>query len=236
MEETYNLQAIVLNRQAFREADLRITIYTREKGKIDLVARGGKKLSSKLASHIEPFNISSIMAVKGKNFDYVGSAICRKSNLNLKQDLEKLRYAGQAISSFNKLAKEEDQEDSSLLFELLRDYLLLIDSKDLANKLFYHFFILKLLSELGYKPELYSCVECQQRISGNSLDFDFLKGGLICGGCKEGDNVLKLKIDSVKVLRFILRNNLEEFFHLKINDTICREVYQAINGFYKYQV
>ena len=47
MEETYNTKAIILNRQPFRERDSRVTIFSLERGKLILVARGTKKITSK---------------------------------------------------------------------------------------------------------------------------------------------------------------------------------------------
>ena len=56
MDETYNFEAIVLNRYAFRESDSRVILYSREKGKLELVARGTKKIKSKI-SYIELLNL-----------------------------------------------------------------------------------------------------------------------------------------------------------------------------------
>lgn len=231
--ETYNLQAIVLNRQAFREADLRITIYTKEKGKISLVVRGGKKPSSKLASHIEPFNFSRIMAIHGKQFDYVGSTVCEQSNFNLKADLEKLKYAGQALNIFNKLVKEEG-ESSTALFNLLRDYLELINNEGLDNNLFYHFFILKLLSELGYRPELKNCVKCAQAINKQPSFFSFSKGGLMCEKCKEISD-RPLLFDAINCLMLAINIDFGGLKQVEANRQAKDQIINLINDFYKYQ-
>jgi recombinational DNA repair protein (RecF pathway) len=49
MEETYHLNGIILNRAPFRENDLKIVLYTAEKGKITLVAKGGLKKQVKIS-------------------------------------------------------------------------------------------------------------------------------------------------------------------------------------------
>ena len=48
------MQAIVLSRRDFREFDQMISLYTREQGKLELLARGLKKVTSKNAAHLEP--------------------------------------------------------------------------------------------------------------------------------------------------------------------------------------
>ena len=69
MEETFNTKAIILKREPFWEADTRVVVYSLEKGKLHLIARGTKKISSKLAGHLEPMNFVDLMVVRGKQFD-----------------------------------------------------------------------------------------------------------------------------------------------------------------------
>ena len=88
MEETYRVKAIILNRQAFRENDVMVTVQSMDKGKLKLVARGVKKMQSKLAGHLEPLNLGDIMVVRGKQFNYVGSANAENCYANIKSDLE----------------------------------------------------------------------------------------------------------------------------------------------------
>ena len=240
MEETYNLQAIILKRQPFREVDLKITIYTKEKGKIDLVARGGKKFSSKLASHIEPLNLVNVMAIRGKIFDYVGSAVCQNSFLKIKNDLEKLESAGKAINIFNKLIKEEEREDSFLFFSILKNYLELVSEENLDNNLFYYFFILKLLSGLGYKPELYNCVECSNKITLENNYFSYLKGGLICEKCNSDKNknreaLYRVSDDIIKVLRLAIKEDIKNLTKFNLNNKLKEEAINIVDNFLKYQ-
>jgi DNA repair protein RecO len=87
MQETNSIRAIVLRRVKYRENDSKISVYSFEKGLLELVVRGTARSKSKLAGHIEPFNLVNIMIVKGKNFDYAGSVVSEKSFLNIKNDI-----------------------------------------------------------------------------------------------------------------------------------------------------
>ena len=93
MEDTYNTKAIILRRTPYRESDLRLTVYTPEHGKKILIARGALKQKAKLTGHLEPLVLSDVMIVRGKNYDYIGSAQGKKFYLNIKSDLEKTKYA-----------------------------------------------------------------------------------------------------------------------------------------------
>lgn len=52
----FTAEAIVLSRRSSGEADRVLTLFTRQYGKIRVVARGVRKVSSKRAPHVEIFN------------------------------------------------------------------------------------------------------------------------------------------------------------------------------------
>ncbi len=236
MEETYTTKAIVLNRQPFRESDSRAVVYTCDRGKLELVVRGARKLESKLAGHLEPLNLSKIMVVRGRNFDYIGGAVNVDCYINIKNDLEKLSCAGKAVGLVNKIVKENEKDGG--VFSLLREFLesANVECRMLNFELFYNFFVLKLLSELGYKPELYNCVVCQKKLKPGSNLFDLLKGGVVCANCQTaGDkNQLTISNDCVKVLRLALKEEFRKLTNLKIKKSLAKEINKNITFFLKF--
>jgi DNA repair protein RecO (recombination protein O) len=238
MEATYQTKAIILSRQPFRENDCRIIAYSRDRGKIDLVARGTKKISSKLAGHLEPFNLSNLMVARGRQYDYIGAAISQNCYYNIKSDSEKTACAGQAANIFNKLIKPGERGER--LFGLLLDFLETLNKNQLSiisYQLFYHFFTLNMLAELGYRPELYKCVICGNKILPDGNQFDFLKGGLVCAICQKNNKnkqVLPISADCIKVLRLAIESDLNKLIKLKISDKLIKEINNIIGSFYNY--
>src|SRR3989338_1050697 len=153
MEETYNVKAIILNRKSFSEGDSRVIVYSRENGKLELTARGAKKIKSKSAGHLEPLNLSDIMVVRGRRYDYVGAAVSENCFSNIKNDLAKLAVAAQAVKIVDQAIRPGVVDEK--IFELLEEYLEVLDTakKDffarggsaLGEKIFASFFVLKLL-------------------------------------------------------------------------------------------
>jgi len=237
MEATYQTKAIILNRQPFREDDSKMTVYSFDKGKLELVARGTKKIKSKLAGHLEPINLSDLMVVRGKRLDYAGSAVSENCYANIKSDLEKLVFAGKAISVFNNLVKlgERDQ----VVFKLLQEILDILNSKQKLNvgyELLINFFVLRLMSQLGHKPELYNCVVCRKKIAPNNNKFDLSRGGLVCAGCQKTNRSQSLLIstDCIKVLRLAVESDLNSLTRLKISDILVEEIKNVICSFLNY--
>ena len=60
-------EAIILKTADLGETDRLLTIYSKEFGKIQVIARGTKKLESKLRYHLEPLSYSHLILVEGKN-------------------------------------------------------------------------------------------------------------------------------------------------------------------------
>ncbi len=238
MEETRNTIALVLNRQSYRENDSLVVVYTEKFGKLSLIARGTKKLQSKLAGHLEPINLIDLMIINGRQRDYVGSALTRKAFLNIKGDLNKIYYAGQIITRFKRLIKE-NQVDQELFF-LLNNWLEGLDnyqatfSKE-TGELFLSSFSLRLLSILGYRPEMYYCLDCRQKIKPGHNYFDLQNGGVICEACfgqkASKAELVSLSNDCLKLIRFIMTNEANRAGKLRLAKKLVKELTNLTTNF-----
>jgi len=234
MSDSQNTLAIILNRHDYKEADSLVSLYTQEFGKLSLVARGTKKISSKLAAHIEPLNLVKLMIIPGKGRDYLGSAISQNSFSKIKGNFNKIYFAGQAVACFNRLVNDGEADEA--VFNLLVRFLEALDDfqEDIFSKeigeLFFSFFIFKLLTELGYQPELYNCLDCGQKIESGENGFNQARGGVICSACfqklksEQGLELFTISDNCIKLLRYLGDNNLDLIFRLKINKKLIKEL------------
>jgi DNA repair protein RecO (recombination protein O) len=233
MEETYNVKAIILNRRDHGEGDGRITAYSLERGKLELTARGMKKIKSKLAGHLEPITLANLMAVRGRQYDYVGAAVSQDCYGGIKNDLAKLTKASEAVSMVDRLIKPGVADGE--LFTLLKDYLdeLEADQRGIITSCF---FILKLLAQLGHAPELFFCVNCGKKILPGKNKFDLAKGGLVGAQClTTGTNTGRpISDDAIKILRLALKLNFKDLKKIKISKKLESETEKIIKEFYKY--
>lgn len=247
MDETKNSAAIIINRSDYRENDTLLTVYTKDFGKLSLVARGTKKLNSKLSGHLEPLSLVDILIIKGKGFDYVGSALGRQAFLGIKDDLNKLYFAGLALRNFNLLVR--DNEPDERLFFLLQRFLEVLDAYPENNfsresgELLYVFFALKLLAELGYRPEMHECLSCRSRARSGKNYFNLKNGGLVCEKCfkeefalyeKQGirpTEILTISDNCIKLMRFMTGNKLETAQKLRMDKKFTKELLILVNNF-----
>src|SRR4030042_5207268 len=70
-QSVYTANGIILKRRGWGEADKIITVFTREYGKLRLMAKGVRKLTSRRSGHLEPFRMVKITVHAGKKMDYI---------------------------------------------------------------------------------------------------------------------------------------------------------------------
>jgi DNA repair protein RecO (recombination protein O) len=234
MEETFYTKAIVLKRAAFRERDSKIIVYSLKHGRMDLVARGTKKILSKLAGHLEPFTLIDLMVIKGKQFDYVGSAVSAESFREIKNNLEKTFLVGDIFKLFDALIK--DNVSDPQIFSLLLDFLLLENISTLNSeeaRLLAVAFEIKLICYLGYQANLGSCTVCGQKKSSDECIFDFVKGGLVCQKCEQLKNKDSQKISSslIKNYNLISEVDLKEILKMIIKEDEIKELKDFVDAY-----
>jgi DNA repair protein RecO (recombination protein O) len=162
------------------------------------------------------------MLVKGKQYDYAGSAINQESFLNIKDNLEKLAISGKSIKLFNEMIGWEEKD--KFLFDFLTDYLIALEKCVInKNNLIYESFALKLLEITGYKPDFSACQNCRKKFEKNSSYFGQNK--IICSDCLklERSPYLKISPEALIVLKFIINNKFENIFKIKTDDAIKNE-------------
>ena len=136
MEASHNTKSIILSRQDFRENDVLVVFFNKERGVFSLIARGAKKKTSKLAGHIEPLNFVDLMIIRGRQYDYVGSVKNIETFPEIKNNLEKIKISIEILKIYKKLIKEGESENK--LFSLLYDSLLTVNSNKVNLNLFYN--------------------------------------------------------------------------------------------------
>ncbi|MCK5459939.1 DNA repair protein RecO [Candidatus Parcubacteria bacterium] len=231
-------QGIILKKQDFRESDSFFSIYTYDFGKIEAIARGVKKSKSKLSGHLDYFSIIDLMAVRGKIFNHISGAVSIKNFLNIKKNLQKINLIFYCLEITDYFIKTG--EKNKKIFLLLSQFLMIADKNLRIERLKFiaHCYILKLLNLLGYKPELYFCLKCGQKITPNGNFFSVLAGGIFCAKCKKNreNNIFEISNNAIKLLRVILQKNLSNLVKVKLSKNLFTETIKIIDEFLNFRL
>lgn len=149
-------QGVVLKRQDRGDFDRQFVIYTEDLGKIAAVAKGAKKVTSKLNSHLEPFLISCLMIAGGRTGKRLAAAQTLASCRNIRKNWAKIVIAQCFLETLDLLVDYEFRDQT--VFALIREFLSSLDQGKsrkedliLLNK-----FLFEILSRLGYCPVIRS--------------------------------------------------------------------------------
>ena len=99
----YRAEGVVLESRLMGEADLLLSLFTRDRGKVRAVARGARKPSSKLVGHLEPLTRVDLAMASGKELDYVTQAQVVDGFQSLKAGLEGVSqglYLAELVNGF----------------------------------------------------------------------------------------------------------------------------------------
>lgn len=223
---SYKTRGIIIKRSNMGEADRILTIYTDKLGKIRVVAKGIRKIKSKLAGSLELFCLTNFVIAEGRNLDIVTAAEIEKCFFDLRNNLPKTQkafYLGELVEKLT-----EDNDPNEEIYNLLDAVLENINTDQ--SDILISFFEFNLLTEIGYHPELMECLNCRTEISESKKNyFNYEHGGLVCVKCKKGE--IEISNSAIKLLRLFLKHRLNSVKKVKISDKILREVEYQTRSF-----
>jgi len=144
---TYTVQGIILKRKNVGEADRLLTVFTREQGKMQIKAKGVRRIASKRASYIEPLNIASLTLYKGTGMPILTEATSLESFPLVKNDLQKIGIGYHICELIDGLCPEN--QESNEVFSLIEKIFKQLSIEQEIGVLV-HAFEVELLSLLGY--------------------------------------------------------------------------------------
>lgn len=213
-------EAIVLKSQKFSDSSKIIKAYSKDYGKVSLLARGAYKQKSKFGGALETFNCIYITFFKksGKDLFLLQNAELITSMNKIVNDLEKLSIA--LLLSESILQTQEDGNENQELYKIIESAMQLLKGTIADTFLIFLHFIISLSNELGFSPnfsleEPYELPICTFLISegeflnsfiaNNGRSFKFNKETVIkINLALNGDNSIKFsKIEKRQFINFI---------------------------------
>ncbi|HVW23627.1 MAG TPA: DNA repair protein RecO [Candidatus Saccharimonadales bacterium] len=164
-------QGIVLSRTDYGEADRIITLLTPDHGKLRLMAKGVRKVKSKLAGGIELFSVSQITFLAGRgDMGTLMSTRLIKHYGKIVQDLSRVQLGYDLIRDLNRAT--EDQPGAEY-FDLLEQCFTALDDSTVDLDLIRLWFSAQLLRLSGHTPNLVTDAAGSKLAADQKYTFDF---------------------------------------------------------------
>jgi DNA repair protein RecO (recombination protein O) len=171
--------AIVLRTYPFREADLLVTLFTREEGKIKGVARSAKKSKRRFGGALEPLTLVHAYydQKQGQELVRLDSCDVLESPLMHPIDYERTVALSYVAEVLDRLLPDHDANDA--VFRLTLAVLPHLERGSVWMPLTY--FDLWITRLMGLLPELGVCIVCGEELNGSGrVFFHALADGLMC--------------------------------------------------------
>ena len=229
---TYRAEALTLKSVPLGEADLLVTLFSREEGKLRATAKGARKSTSKLVGHLEPLTLTQLSLSRGRNLDVISQAQTVANFTPLKSNLTALSkglYVAELVDAFAAAASPNEP-----LLQLALDTLNTISrAPDAELPLLY--FQLHLLAVSGFLPELNCCVDCRRAVEPGRHRYSAPAGGLFCLDCSPVEGGLRpLSLRALKVLRLLARSRQADLPPLTLDDHLSLELKSLLTGTIQY--
>lgn len=214
---------IVVNEMDYKETSKIVNIFTEEKGMISVICKGCKKLKSN-------YKISKLSYGKFhiKYKENTLSNLIDFDSINnfksIKKDIVKNSYALFILELVTQVYKHDKNKK---IYELLVNSLMKIE-EGLSPKIITIILELKLLDNLGIRPMIDGCVNCNNKT--DIITISSYKGGYLCKNCRNDELIFDPK--TIKLIRMFYYVDIFKLTKLDISNKIVNEINYFIDDYY----
>lgn len=231
------LNGIIIKSINYSDNDKILTVFTKEEGKVSIIAKGARRKKSKISAQTDIFTYTYFCCYPGKTLYTMKNCEYIKSFNGLQYDLERILFANYVCELMNIFY--EDKMEEIISFNLLYFTLGLIEKEDVNNlSIITLAFMLKLLGITGLIPDFSGCMICGKKdIDEGYLDFE--EGGIICSKCSHSHfSKRKISKNLIDIINKFLYINLKDIKGLspkfKLED--YNEVILILNNYIEYSL
>ena len=180
---TVKTKGIIIAEKMMSDFDKMLTILTPNMGKIECMAKGARRPKSLLMAGTQFLCFGDYLLYKGSENYSMNSCETIELFYNIRIDLDKLKYAAYITKIINDVTTEN--QNNYKVLQLFLNTLYVISNTDKDLELVTSIFRIRLLSIIGYRPEIQECKICKQKENLNK--FSIKDNGFKCKNCAKTD-------------------------------------------------
>ncbi|MDH4358837.1 MAG: DNA repair protein RecO [Candidatus Berkelbacteria bacterium] len=222
----YKLEAIVIKKRNFAEKDRILTLFSKEKGKTEALAKGSRRPGSKLAPYSDLGTLARFYISRTNSIDIVKEI----SPIFVPEGARGNFLRTQKISYLLKFTDKifEVDESHPKTYFVLKSAIQQICEREF--QLTALVFLANCIDELGLEPELFVCQKCRRKIASKEKVVFSPKVGILHRSCDAEGNPEILE-NETKLLRLIFNSPYEKIVKAKVDEKIFGRSYQSLLKF-----
>ncbi|MCT8139690.1 DNA repair protein RecO [Anaerobacillus sp. CMMVII] len=223
------VEGIVIRTTDYGESNKILTLYTRELGKIGVMARGAKRPKSRLSSISQLFTHGQFVFQKTSGLGVLNQGEMIKSFRDIREDIFLTAYAAYNVELLDKLTEQNDI--NPYLYELLYQTLNYID-EGLDYEILTRIFEVKMLKVAGIGLHVDGCSHCGS--TEGEFSFSIKEGGFLCHRCVHMDErTLKMNAATAKLLRLFYHFDLNRLGSISVKNETKAQLKQILEAYFE---
>ena len=211
--KTVKTKGIILAEKIMSDFDKMLTILTPNMGKIECVAKGSRRPKSLLMAGTQFLCFGDYMLYKGGENYSMNSCETIELFYNIRTDLDKLKYAVYITKIINDVTTEN--QNNYKILQLYLNTLYVISNTDKDLEFVTSIFRLRLLSIIGYRPEIEECKTCKEK--ENLTKFSIRDNGFKCTACgKQDKGAIDMSETTKDAIRYIILSDAKKIYSFQV--------------------
>ena len=216
---------LVISAMPMGEYDKRITLLTKERGKITAFARGARRPNSQLLAATNPFSFGEFELFEGRSTYTVAKATISNYFRTLAYD-PVAAYYGFYFLEFADYYCQENNDEKEML-KLLYQTLRALESEKYDNRLVRAVFELKALAVNGEAPNVFGCLSCGKK--EQLYYFSVRKGGILCDECRNtAEDAWQMSESTVYTIQYVIASDIAKLYSFAVSDQVLIELQKML--------
>lgn len=232
MGQSIIVMGMVLTAMPISDYDKRITILTKERGKITAFARGARRPGSQLLAATNPFVFGEFELFEGRSSYNLTKASIQNYFRELVMDLDAASL-GFYFMEFAEYFCQENNDEKEML-KLLYQSLRALESPHIPKELVRIIFELKGITINGEGPSVFSCMHCHKK--ENLGFFSVQRGGVFCTDCAKLVPSVKILDSTCYTMQYVISTPVERLYSFTVSEEVLTELQRIMKEYMDFYV
>ncbi|MCK4641609.1 MAG: DNA repair protein RecO [Candidatus Marinimicrobia bacterium] len=228
-------EALVLKTIPFQETSSIVRLFTKEQGKISVIAKGARRMKSALRGYLEPLNyIEAIYYFKiTRDIQTLSKVDLLQSFFSNTRDIECTLYGTAVLEVIDKVVRDHQYDDE--IFYLAVQILKNMDLHADQCIVLFADFLLAVADILGYKLDTSVCSQCKARLK--TAIYNPGSGRLICRDCgRYTSSAYKLSEHEIQFLNDLPGCNFDIEVNISVEPSAAERITQLLIKYLSYHL
>lgn len=232
-------EAIVLHSRKYSDSSNIVSLYTREQGKMSVIAKGSRKPKSKFGSAIMPLSIinATYYFKAGRELQTLSDA---EVLLPLRTYLDSYEHLSTGLALVESVsATQVNAEQNNALYELLKHSLVHLNAAGYNLYSYFAAFNLHLAEIMGFMIDFSHCAETQVPIVAEAHPeyyFSFADGAPYSPHEASVRSGYRLRGDTIAILQRIAATELSDVQSISINEQQRSEIQHFFTNYFSFHL